>query len=216
MNNLSSVEVILLAALEKGSPLERGTYLDEACAGDADLRRRVEKMLAAQSQAGSFLERPAAEFPAPAAAEETPVAGHDQPHVRTHHSWRRLPDWRSRRDIQRSSRVDCRAGRPGRAHFHYAGADVQQHLVVNRRDERRRQTRGIAIGAADQDIGTAHRRHRGGSIHCTGDRGHVAWSGRRNALEPPADRLRLRSTDVGLIDRSRARPCARRRSTTAR
>src|SRR5262245_20996200 len=59
MNNPSPLEVIFFAALEKGSPQERAAYLDEACAGDPDLRRRVDKMLAAQAQAGSFLEQPA-------------------------------------------------------------------------------------------------------------------------------------------------------------
>ena len=59
MNNPSPLEVIFFAALEKGSPQERAAYFDEACAGDPDLRRRVEKMLAAQVQAGSFLEQPA-------------------------------------------------------------------------------------------------------------------------------------------------------------
>jgi len=60
MNDLSPLEVIFFAALEKGSPEERAAYLDEACATDPDCRRRVEKMLAAQAQAGSFLESPAA------------------------------------------------------------------------------------------------------------------------------------------------------------
>jgi serine/threonine protein kinase len=59
MNNPSPLEVIFFAALEKGSPEERATYLDRACAGDPDLRGRVEKMLTAQAQAGSFLEQPA-------------------------------------------------------------------------------------------------------------------------------------------------------------
>src|SRR5262249_32169073 len=59
MNDPSPLEAVFFAALEKGSPQERAAYLDEACAGDPDLRRRVEKMLAAQAQAGSFLEQPA-------------------------------------------------------------------------------------------------------------------------------------------------------------
>jgi serine/threonine protein kinase/Flp pilus assembly protein TadD len=59
MNDPSPLEAVFFTALEKGSPQERATYLDEACAGDLDLRRRVEKMIAAQAQAGSFLEQPA-------------------------------------------------------------------------------------------------------------------------------------------------------------
>jgi hypothetical protein len=60
MSNPSPLEAVFFAALEKGSLGEREAYLDEACAGDPDLRRRVEKMLAAQVRAGSFLEQPAA------------------------------------------------------------------------------------------------------------------------------------------------------------
>lgn len=36
------IKAIYLAAAEKATPAERATYLDEACAGDADLRQRVE------------------------------------------------------------------------------------------------------------------------------------------------------------------------------
>ena len=77
MNNLSPLEVIFFAALEKGSPEERAVYLEAACAGDLDLRRGVEKMLAAQAAAGSFLEQPAvtpaatANFESGGGADET-------------------------------------------------------------------------------------------------------------------------------------------------
>jgi WD40 repeat protein/serine/threonine protein kinase len=70
MSTPSPLEVIFFAAREKGSPQERAAYLDGVCAGDMDLRRRVEKMLAAEAQAGSFLERPAVDgvtVPAPPA-----------------------------------------------------------------------------------------------------------------------------------------------------
>ncbi len=55
MSTSSQLEVIFFAALQKSSPSERAAYLDEACAGDRDLRGRVEKMLTAQARAGSFL-----------------------------------------------------------------------------------------------------------------------------------------------------------------
>src|ERR1039457_6056904 len=42
---------------------ERATYLDEACAGDAALRQRVEELLQAGEEAGDFLEGPAAVRP---------------------------------------------------------------------------------------------------------------------------------------------------------
>jgi serine/threonine protein kinase/tetratricopeptide (TPR) repeat protein len=60
MDDHSRLEALFFAALEKGSAEERLAYLDQASAGDPDLRRRVEKMLAAQAVAGSFLEHPAA------------------------------------------------------------------------------------------------------------------------------------------------------------
>jgi serine/threonine protein kinase len=59
MNDASPLEAIFFAALAKDSTRERAAYLDEACATSPDLRRRVERMLAAQAQAGSFLEQPA-------------------------------------------------------------------------------------------------------------------------------------------------------------
>jgi serine/threonine protein kinase/WD40 repeat protein len=59
MNDYSPIEAIFFAALEKGSPQERAAFLDEATAGNPVLRRRLEKMLAAQAEAGSFLEQPA-------------------------------------------------------------------------------------------------------------------------------------------------------------
>ncbi len=60
MASLTAVEAIFQAALEKGSAEERAGYLDQACQGDSDLRRQVERLLHAQQQLGSFLEQPAA------------------------------------------------------------------------------------------------------------------------------------------------------------
>ena len=48
------VETLFQAALDR-SPAERPAFLDHACGGDADLRREVEAMLAADAQAGAFL-----------------------------------------------------------------------------------------------------------------------------------------------------------------
>jgi serine/threonine protein kinase/tetratricopeptide (TPR) repeat protein len=53
-------EAIFLEALQKPSPEERATFLDAACAGNAELRRSVELLLKAADKAGSFLESPAA------------------------------------------------------------------------------------------------------------------------------------------------------------
>ncbi len=52
---------IFAQALEKKAPQERAAYLDEACAGDAAQRQRIEVLLRSHEQAGSFLEKPAAE-----------------------------------------------------------------------------------------------------------------------------------------------------------
>jgi serine/threonine protein kinase/tetratricopeptide (TPR) repeat protein len=46
---------IFCAAIELASPAERAAYLDQVCGGDLDTRRRVERLLEAHSQAGSFL-----------------------------------------------------------------------------------------------------------------------------------------------------------------
>jgi serine/threonine protein kinase/tetratricopeptide (TPR) repeat protein len=56
----SPVESIFFAALEQGSPGDRARYLEGACAGDAELRRRVERLLGAHLKVGSFLELPVA------------------------------------------------------------------------------------------------------------------------------------------------------------
>src|SRR3954452_18615942 len=51
-------EAIFIAALEWPTPADRAAYLDEACAGDAARRQRVETLLASHGTAG-FLETPA-------------------------------------------------------------------------------------------------------------------------------------------------------------
>jgi serine/threonine protein kinase/WD40 repeat protein len=64
MRTVNVIEGIFFAALEKAAPRDRAAYLDEACGGDAELRRCVERMLAAQPNLGNFLQPPAAESPA--------------------------------------------------------------------------------------------------------------------------------------------------------
>lgn len=58
MTNPSLVEEIFLAAAEK-SPAERPAYLDAACKQNLELRRQVERLLAAHPKAAGFLEVPA-------------------------------------------------------------------------------------------------------------------------------------------------------------
>src|SRR5215472_9132793 len=59
MNSLTAVETVFQAALEMQTPEARAAYLDQACQGDAALRRQVERLLNAHPQVGSFLEQPA-------------------------------------------------------------------------------------------------------------------------------------------------------------
>ena len=74
MSTPSVVEDIFLAALDKGTPEQRAAYLDEACRGDAELRRRVERLLHAHPKAGSFLEQPAVQREATGAYTPDPNA----------------------------------------------------------------------------------------------------------------------------------------------
>jgi eukaryotic-like serine/threonine-protein kinase len=60
MSESSPAEAIFFAALER-APADRAAFLDQACAGDAALRARIEQMLAAQSHLGGFLDQPQAE-----------------------------------------------------------------------------------------------------------------------------------------------------------
>ncbi len=60
--NRPSIDSIFLAAVEMPNHAARSEYLDRVCSGDAELRRRVERLLAAQSKVGSFLDDPAPEL----------------------------------------------------------------------------------------------------------------------------------------------------------
>ncbi len=65
MTETSPAETVFFAALAKVDPAERATYLNEACGADADLRRQVDRLLAAHPQVGSFLQDDAAVRPSP-------------------------------------------------------------------------------------------------------------------------------------------------------
>ena len=67
-----ALEDIFLTALERGSAEERRAYLDAACAGEASLRERIEALLRAHEDAGSFLEKPPVQLAAQ--SQETAVA----------------------------------------------------------------------------------------------------------------------------------------------
>src|SRR5262249_19911232 len=53
------VDEVFDEALRRAAGQDRARYLDEVCGGDLELRRRVERLLRAVSEAGSFLETPA-------------------------------------------------------------------------------------------------------------------------------------------------------------
>ncbi len=53
------VDEVFDEALRRPAGPDRARCLDEACGGDLELRRRVERLLRAVSEAGSFLEAPA-------------------------------------------------------------------------------------------------------------------------------------------------------------
>ncbi|MBS1788066.1 MAG: protein kinase [Acidobacteria bacterium] len=57
------IDELLDAALER-SLVDRSAFLDKACAGDAELRRKVEALLKSEAEAKSFIEAPAAAFAA--------------------------------------------------------------------------------------------------------------------------------------------------------
>ena len=59
MAQRQDLDAMFQAALALDSGASRDGYLDTACAGDAPLRQRMVKMIAAHDAAGSFLERPA-------------------------------------------------------------------------------------------------------------------------------------------------------------
>ncbi|HAH48803.1 MAG TPA: hypothetical protein DCM07_28980, partial [Planctomycetaceae bacterium] len=55
--NPQSIEGLFLMALEKKTPAERTAFLDEMCGDNLEQRRRVEALLLAYDDAGSFLEK---------------------------------------------------------------------------------------------------------------------------------------------------------------
>ncbi len=63
------VKRVLAGALEREGP-ERESFLDDACACDAELRKRIDQLLAAGDRAGTFLEAPTAVLLEPAFCED--------------------------------------------------------------------------------------------------------------------------------------------------
>ena len=61
------IESILVAAVELDSAGQRRAFVEQACAGDPELKRRVEELITNHFRAGGFLEPPAARQAATAA-----------------------------------------------------------------------------------------------------------------------------------------------------
>src|SRR5579863_7497554 len=72
MSDPSPAEDIFFAALEKSTPADRAAYLDVACGEDGNLRQRVERLLAAHPQIGSFLDPVGRAFDPTAVYQGTP------------------------------------------------------------------------------------------------------------------------------------------------
>ncbi len=71
-----AIDEIYATALECGTQEQRSAYLDQVCAGNVELRRRLDRLLRAELELGDFLESPAPEVasafvPAPAEAPGT-------------------------------------------------------------------------------------------------------------------------------------------------
>jgi eukaryotic-like serine/threonine-protein kinase len=69
---------LFIAALQVEDPAGRSAYLGRACGADAALRQRVEALLEAFVQAGSFLQQPAADA---GATSDVPPGGPPTPHA---------------------------------------------------------------------------------------------------------------------------------------
>src|SRR5580698_3780560 len=70
-----NIRAVFGHAIELANAVERRAYLDEVCANAPELRRRVDGLLQAYDDAGSFLQTPAAQIGAEALAarrEELP------------------------------------------------------------------------------------------------------------------------------------------------
>jgi non-specific serine/threonine protein kinase/serine/threonine-protein kinase len=63
---------IFLEALQRTAPEERAAFLDQACAGNEELRHDVEMLLKAHARAGEFLNQPASD--PVATVDEQPIS----------------------------------------------------------------------------------------------------------------------------------------------
>ena len=69
-----TIEQLYHAALER-EVSERPAFVEQACTGDEELRRKVEALLARDKQAEKFLQSPALAIAAKALAQNLPTPG---------------------------------------------------------------------------------------------------------------------------------------------
>ncbi len=79
MSEPSEREIEVFNAALELPAAERAIYLDNACAGDAALRQRVEDLLAAGDQAGCFLDSAAISPPGPGGSTRPPAVPSEKP-----------------------------------------------------------------------------------------------------------------------------------------
>lgn len=65
------IKELFHSALER-APAQRAAFLDDACAGDEEVRKEVESLIASHEKTGSFIDAPAFEATAQLLAEEKP------------------------------------------------------------------------------------------------------------------------------------------------
>src|ERR1035441_5938927 len=72
MTNPPNREVVVFDLARQLPAQERAAYLDEACAGDAAMRERIEELIQASDEAGDFMKSPAAARPEPGGSVHNP------------------------------------------------------------------------------------------------------------------------------------------------
>ena len=94
---------LFIAALQIEDPVERAAYLDQACGGDIELRRRLDVLLAAHNQPASVLEHPLAGNIGERQRESSPIKRPLVPSCRPTATTRPLASGRKPRRRLRSS-----------------------------------------------------------------------------------------------------------------
>ena len=188
MSEGSRTEGLFFAALEKTTAAERAAFLDQACAGDESLHRRVERLLASHSQAGTFLERPVAEAANLAALAPPQEGSGGGPRSTSGSAPTGRPEDGVRLDFLAPSQRPDALGRLG----HYEmprgrrpGRDGDRAEGIRRETATRRRHQGAGPGAGGQRSGA-------GAV-CARGPGHRRDLSRQRDRHPCRRRLRSRA-----------------------